>query len=494
LKLPGLRPAGELATAHRARLALADVVLLRLRSATYLDSGALTLATASAAATALPKDASSLGYPIMLLALAAWVVFVLGRTTRQAKRLVGATPLVCGLVALSVFVESQFDARNASGVALAAATIVTVAGRAVFALRESGATGAAMRLLACTDTLTGLGNRRQLMLDLDGFFAADDGRQRLFVVYDLNGFKRYNDTFGHPTGDALLARLAANLQLAVGTGGSCYRLGGDEFCTLSTVMTFEIGSFLDRVTSALAESGEGFDVSTSFGCAFLPDEGSDPSEALRIADQRLYAQKYQLRIARGEPYTVLRQALGDHMSGVAELSRGLARQLGFDAQALEELGLAAQLHDVGKLAIPASVLAKSEPLDHHELAFVRSHTLIGQRILGASPELNEVGKIVRATHEWWDGTGYPDGLAGAEIPLPARIIAVGDGFCAMTEPRGHARLYTQDEALAELLRLAGSQYDPAIVDLFCALVRASAAPSPAARPLALSGHAQSRDR
>jgi diguanylate cyclase (GGDEF)-like protein len=492
----GTRPAAGLAAAHRERPALvhACVRLFGLTPATYLDGGALVLAVASLATAALPSGTTLLACAIALVALAGWFATVGTRSAASTGPPIGLTPPLSGLLALGVLVESHFDARNAVGVALAAATIVAVAGRAIFALRESFATGTAMRILACTDTLTGLGNRRQLLLDLDDVFAGDDGLQRLFVVYDLNGFKRYNDTFGHPTGDALLARLAANLRLAVGGSGACYRLGGDEFCTLATVMTSEIGGFLDRATSALSETGEGFGVSTSFGCAILPEEAGDASEALRIADQRLYAQKYQLRVARGEPYTVLRQALGDRVGGVVELSRGLARQLGLAGEALEELGLAAQLHDVGKLAIPNSVLSKSEPLDHHELAFVRSHTLIGQRILDASPELNEVGKIVRATHEWWDGTGYPDGLAGDAIPLPARIIAVCDGFCAMTETRGYAELHTQAEALAELLRLSGSQYDPTVVDLFCALVRASDTRSREARPLALSANAQSRVR
>ena len=142
-----------------------------------------------------------------------------------------------------------------------------------------------------------------------------------------------------------------------------------------------------------------------------------------MADQRLYAQKYQVLMARGRPHAVLLQALEErepnlrvHVGGVARLSLLLAAQLGIADAALEELGLAAQLHDVGKLAIPDSVLSKTEPLDESELAFIRQHTLIGQRILDASPALNEVGRIVRATHERWDGDGYPDGLVGDGHP------------------------------------------------------------------------------
>ncbi len=243
--------------------------------------------------------------------------------------------------------------------------------------------------------------------------------------------------------------------------------------------TTEIEQFLNRTTDALTEQSESFDVSTAFGCSILPEEAPDPEEALRVADQRLYAQKYQVLMARGRPHAVLLQALEErepnlrvHVGGVATLSLLLAAELGLADAALEELGLAAQLHDVGKLAIPDSVLSKKEPLDEQERAFIRQHTLIGQRILDASPALNEVGRIVRATHERWDGDGYPDGLAGTAIPLPARIIAVCDAYCAMVEDRLHAPVRSVEAALAELRRSGGSQFDPALVELFCGIDRA----------------------
>jgi HD-GYP domain-containing protein (c-di-GMP phosphodiesterase class II) len=143
--------------------------------------------------------------------------------------------------------------------------------------------------------------------------------------------------------------------------------------------------------------------------------------------------------------------------------------MGLGDAAIEELGLAAQLHDIGKLAIPDIILAKTDPLDTRELAFIRSHTVIGQRILDASPALYEVGKIVRSTHERWDGRGYPDGISGTEIPLPARIIAVCDSYCAMIEARPHGKVHTPGEAVAELRHLAGSQFDPELVERFCGL-------------------------
>ena len=413
---------------------------------------------------------------LILLAIAAWSAPGRRRDVRLEGRPLAATPLICGLVAVGVLVDSYVERRNPVGVALAAAAVVTVVVRAVLTFRENGEMNEHMRLLASTDALTGLGNRRKLIADLDQVFAHGAAEQRLFVLCDLNGFKRYNDTFGHPAGDVLLARLGAKLAAAVGEQGSSYRLGGDEFCAMAVVETSGIERFLDLTTGALAESGEGFDISSAYGCAILPEEAQSSDEALRVADQRLYAQKYQSLVARGQPHAVLLQALEErepalreHVGGVAELSLRFAAKLQIADAALEELGLAAQLHDIGKLAIPDSVLSKTEPLDEQELAFIRTHTLIGQRIVDASPALNEVGKIVRATHERWDGSGYPDGLAGEQIPLPARIISICDTYCAMIDKRAHGQLRTPEEALAELERLGGSQFDPALVKVFCAL-------------------------
>jgi two-component system, cell cycle response regulator len=477
---------------------LADIVLLALVVAVFgiaswrpgtawaLIGGALAL---SALADAVYLYESAVGsytsgtildalWPaaLLLLAFAAWSPPTRRRDRRLEGRPLGATPAICGLLALAVLVDSYFQERNAVGVVLAAAAIVTVFARALLTFRENVEINTHMNVLASTDALTGLGNRRQLLADLDGLFADPDGAQWLFVLFDLNGFKRYNDTFGHPAGDALLARLGDRLHLSVGPGGSCYRLGGDEFCTLAPVPTTEIEQFLNRTTEALAERSESFDVSTAFGCSILPEEATSSEEALRVADQRLYAQKYQVLMSRGRPHAVLLQALEErqpdlrmHVGGVATLSLALAEKLGIADAALEEVGLAAQLHDVGKLAIPDSVLSKIEPLDGQELAFIRQHTLIGQRILEASPALNEVGRIVRATHERWDGEGYPDGLSGSAIPLPARIIAVCDAYCAMVADRLHRPAVSVQAALIELRRCAGTQFDPVLVDLFCAL-------------------------
>jgi HD-GYP domain-containing protein (c-di-GMP phosphodiesterase class II) len=271
------------------------------------------------------------------------------------------------------------------------------------------------------------------------------------------------------------SRLGTNLAAAADGRGYTYRLGGDEFCVLAATTPESAVTLLESAADALAEEGEGFSVTASFGAVFLPDEAGNPRSALRVADQRLYAQKHSARLGRGRPHEVLLQALFErepelrlHVQSVTDLSLGVGRRLGFNPEELEQLRLAAELHDVGKLAIPDTVLRKKGDLDEAEWEFVRQHTIIGQRILDAAPALYEVGKLVRSSHERWDGTGYVDGLAGEEIPLAARIISVCDAFAAMTSDRPYRGAVSADEAVEELHRCAGSQFDPSIVEIFCA--------------------------
>ena len=160
--------------------------------------------------------------------------------------------------------------------------------------------------------------------------------------------------------------------------------------------------------------------------------------------------------------------LHDHASGVAELARGVGARLGIDGGRLWDLVHAAELHDIGKLAIPAAILHKPGPLDADEWAFMRRHTLLGEGILGAAPALGSVATLVRSSHERYDGAGYPDRLAGEAIPLASRIVFVCDAFDAMTCARPYKAAMDEQDALEELRRGAGSQFDPAVVEAFCA--------------------------
>jgi HD-GYP domain-containing protein (c-di-GMP phosphodiesterase class II) len=233
--------------------------------------------------------------------------------------------------------------------------------------------------------------------------------------------------------------------------------------------------------AALSEEGEGFTISSAHGAVVLPREARSPEEAMLLADQRMYQQKARGRGSAGrQSADVLMRVLLErspdlkgHLRGVGALAEGVGQRLGLDEVALGHLVRAAGLHDVGKVAIPESILTKPGPLDDEEMTFVRRHTLIGARILLAAPSLAPEARLVRASHERWDGEGYPDRLAGEQIPLGARIIFACDAFEAMTSgERPYRRPVSAELALEELRRCAGSQFDPRVVELLCEVVRA----------------------
>jgi two-component system cell cycle response regulator len=297
-------------------------------------------------------------------------------------------------------------------------------------------------------------------------------------VFDLDGFKGYNDGFGHPAGDALLARLGAKLALVPGNDGHAYRLGGDEFCLIAPVTPWEAEPLIDRACGALSEHGEGFEITSSFGAIMLPDEAGDASQALHLADERLYAQKHSRRGESGLAMHALLDALSErepdlhvHSEGVAALAVETGRMLGLRRDELDELARAAQLHDLGKLAVPDEILQKPGPLDEREWDFIHQHTLVGERILRASPAFRSVATVVRSSHERWDGTGYPDGLAGEEIPLASRIVCAADAYAAMTSTRPYRPALEPADALLELERGAGAQFDPTVVRVLSSHIR-----------------------
>ena len=429
-----------------------------------------------------------------LFALAAWQPSERRTTPQVASIQVIVLPLAFVTIALGVLVDAAFTHITPTAVVLAAGALIIGIVRAVLTFMEN------IRMLrhsaqdAMTDGLSGLGNRRRLMRDLDEAVAeADEDHPQTLVFFDLNGFKRYNDTFGHAAGDSLLTRLSDALRAAVGDHGRAYRLGGDEFCLLLRGRFTTDDALIGEATAALTEHGKMFSVSASHGLATVPEEAVTTTALLQLADQRMYAAK--VRTSRSTPprtHNVLMQVLSErtpdlhyHVYGVGQLVRDLGRDFGLDADQLDELLRAAELHDVGKLGIPDAILDKPGPLDDEEWLLMRQHSAIGERILNADPVMQPVARLVRASHERWDGTGYPDGLAGTAIPLGARIIAACDALDAMTSDRCYQSGRTLPDALAELRRCAGTQFDPDIVTALCARIDPAAprvAPSAPSAP------------
>jgi two-component system, cell cycle response regulator len=392
----------------------------------------------------------------------------------DAKRLL-VIPGAFAIVALAVLLYGGFHHVGPIGLVLAAAAILIVIARAAWTFHEN------VRLLevsqrdVVTDALTGLGNRRMMHAELDRALA--DGAASpptVLVMFDLDGFKLYNDKFGHLAGDTMLAHLGHRLQAAVAGIGTAHRPGGDEFCVLVRCEPAHADVHVAAATAALSAEGEGFSVGASHGLVAIPAEANTPTYALRLADDRMYSQKGTRRgSARQQTHDVLlgllrerEPDLHDHLRQVGLLAVLVGRRLGLDVEHLDELRRAAELHDIGKAAVPDAILNKPGPLDEYEWAFMRRHTYVGERILAAAPALAPVAALVRSSHERWDGDGYPDGISGEAIPLGARIISVCDAFDAMTTERPYARAVTPSQAMAELRRAAGTQFDSNVVDAF----------------------------
>ena len=462
--------------------ALADAFFL------YEAAAGLELTT-TAPATLWPLGA-------LLIGLGAWQPAAAAPRLRAGRLASLVTPGAAGALALAVLVYGRFEPIGEGAAALAVATLVLVLVRVTSGFAEN------LRLLreaeqqAATDALTGLGNRRALMVDLDQALAEGErGEASALLLFDLDNFKMYNDAFGHPAGDALLARLGTRLADSLAGTARAYRLGGDEFCALVYGDAEAATSAAAIATEALTEHGPGFDVGASHGIVLLPEETAEPTEALQIADRRLYLDKGERQRASVTRQTgdVLLQALQErepnlrgHVGVVGRLAEATATDLGLGREERERIALAAKLHDVGKMAVPDAILGKPGPLDDSELSFIRQHTVVGERILRAAPALGGVAPLVRSSHERFDGTGYPDRLTGEEIPLGARVVAVCDAFHAMTSSRPYSPARRMEDALAELRRCAGSQFDPRVVEAFSAALarqgrNAPPVPAPAER-------------
>jgi two-component system, cell cycle response regulator len=397
----------------------------------------------------------------------------------------GWVPYLAMLTASGLLIA---DHRSLPVVIIAVAIVILICARQMLASTDLGGLPRLAHHDDARDLLTGLPNRRQLIADLQtAIETASPTAQRTLVLFDLDGFKAYNDTFGHPAGDQLLARLARQLQEALPQSGRAYRLGGDEFCALvsrSPLSADEIGRL---GAGALSERGPGFAILASAGAVTLPAEATDVASALHEADRRMYAAMHsrsstsvaaQMRdvllaaIAEQSESLVEPAELTEHMLDVGVFARDVAREMGLEPEQIELTLRTGELHDVGKIAIPESILHKPGPLNDDEWRFVRKHTLIGERVLSAASALVPVAKLVRSTHERFDGRGYPDGLAGEQIPLPARIVFACDSYHAMVADRPYAAGVDETAVRDELRRHAGTQFDPRVVEALEAVLDA----------------------
>jgi len=364
--------------------------------------------------------------------------------------------------------------------------------------------------VARTDSLTELLNRRGFEERIDDELerARRNRRPISLIVGDLDHFKSINDRFGHHRGDEALrefSRLVTDTKRSI---DGAARIGGEEFA-LVLPDTDEHGAYLlaerlrRRVRKAPADSG--MPISVSFGIATFPHHAEDSSNLLRRADQSLYLAKrlgrdrsviYSREVAANFHKTtdgeqldqlpavlVLAETLdlrdtgtAQHSQTVGRYAEQIAAALGLPTDRVQRIRLAGLLHDIGKIGVPDPILQKAGPLTDAEWAEMRKHPELGSRIC-AGANLDDIADWVLAHHERPDGSGYPAGLGHDEIPLEARILSVADAFEAMTADRVYRRAMPFEDAIAELRRHAGSQFDIDIVEAFIECLGREALPA-----------------
>jgi diguanylate cyclase (GGDEF)-like protein len=363
---------------------------------------------------------------------------------------------------------------------------------------------ARLEALATTDALTELPNHRSLVSTLNQELerAHSYYRSCSILFLDIDHFKALNDGYGHASGDTVLHEFAQVLRTRLRGIDTVGRWGGEEFVVVLPEMTVdEAQAFAEEIRADVANNlfsvGGGTRLTCSIGVACYPVHASEREELLNAADQAMYAAKRLGRNQVRKPDDPLVQALlleqeqdggreeaaiagvvealsrlieahdpstGHHTVKVGDLLADLTRTLGLSASEAQMIALAGRLHDIGKISIPDSILHKPGKLTEEEWTIMRTHSAIGAEVVSSVPALRPLASLIRAHHERWDGQGYPDKLAGEAIPLGARLIAVVDSYTAMTADRPYQKARSHDEAMAELRRCAGTQFDPKLVE------------------------------
>jgi two-component system cell cycle response regulator len=336
------------------------------------------------------------------------------------------------------------------------------------------------------DPVAGLPTTEKLLADLQSALSHGADTQALTLyLFSLDGFKHYNDAYGDACGDALLGWLARKLRDAVGDYGGAYRLRGGSFALLAGGSERFTSGLCASAAQSLAEVGDGFQIYCDVGTAALPKEASSPQAALELVTRRARKRSTERHVRSGRrPPADAQEALRliGPRDDVAELAAVVGRRLGVPEAEIENLQSAVYLCDIGNVAVPHAVLGHSGKLFGHEWQFILLHTLVGERLLAGGLGMDAVARLVRSSHERWDGSGYPDGLPGTAIPLGSRIVFVCSAFQDMTSDRPHRAALDPDDALAQLQLGAGTQFDPEVVSAFRDAFTASA--EAAARPRA----------
>ena len=298
------------------------------------------------------------------------------------------------------------------------------------------------------------------------------------IIGDIDGLKLVNDTLGHHAGDAMLVTAAEMIRGCFRESDVVARVGGDEFAILlPNTKRDVVESACRRIKNAVSNynlSNLKLPLSLSLGSAINRVKSVYMKDIYREADNNMYREKlHRSQSARSAIVQTFKKALeardfitNGHVNRLRLLIATFAPTIGMPEQCVNEMLLLAQFHDIGKVGIPDSILFKSDHLNPDEYAEIQRHCEIGYRIAQSSPDLAPIADLILKHHEWWDGQGYPLGLKGEGIPLECRILAITDAYESMTGERPYHKPMSREEAIAELKKCAGTQFNPELVDQF----------------------------
>jgi diguanylate cyclase (GGDEF)-like protein/PAS domain S-box-containing protein len=329
--------------------------------------------------------------------------------------------------------------------------------------------------LSYHDQLTGLYNRRFFEEELKRL---DTGRNLplSIVMGDINGLKVINDSFGYESGDTYLKKTAEIIRKACRSDDIIARLGGDEFAVLLVKSDhFGAGKLVKRIEDLILKEEVGrIQLSVSFGYETKINAEQSIADILANAENHKYTHKvYEHASTRSKTIDVIMNALfekssreSQHSKRVSALCRAIAAEMNFEKDDINQIRIAGLVHDIGKIGIDEKILNKKERLSDFEWGELKKHPEAGWRILNSMPEFSEIAQFVLDHHEKFDGSGYPNGLKGKEIPIEARIITVSDSYDAMTSKRSYRDAISKEQAVREIIRCSGTHFDPKIVDVF----------------------------
>lgn len=325
------------------------------------------------------------------------------------------------------------------------------------------------------DFLTGIYNRRfyeEQLMHLNTI----NHLPLTLVMIDINGLKLINDSFGHLRGDEFLKKTAEVIKKGCRKNDIAARLGGDEFVMiLPKTSTLEAEHIIDKIKEQANEVKiEAINLSISFGCGTKHRKEENIQEVFKKAEDTMYQNKlYQSASMRSQAIEIIINTLYEksqremhHSKRVSAICAEIASKMNFDQDHINQMKIAGLLHDIGKMGISEEILNKAGKLTDEEWKQMKRHSEIGYRILSSANEFSEIANYILEHQEKWDGSGYPNGLKGKEISLEARIIAIADAYDAMTSDRTYRKKMNVNEAIEEIQRYTGIQFDPEIVEIF----------------------------